>query len=201
MITKALIADIEEGTAGHMDDASIIELLFSRSESAISELAKKYGPTVKGVARGILPDRRDAEECVNDTYLAVWNSVPPEQPQSLLAYCCRVARNIAIGRLRKNTAKKRGNYERALDEISETLFSSETAEDKLESASLARAINDYLGRLDTESRVMFVRRYFYSDDVRSIARRLDMTPNAVSLKLFRIRERLREFLCEEGFEI
>ncbi len=184
-----------------MDDARIVELFWHRSEDAISELSAKYGCTLSRVAENILGSRPDAEECVNDTYLACWNTIPPENPKQLLAYACRIVRNISISKHRKNTAmKRRGNsYERALDELEASLTSPETVEEAISSDELSRTINDFLGRLDTESRVMFVRRYYYSDPVSEIAKLTGMSGRAVSVKLFRIREKLRAHLIERGY--
>ena len=182
-----------------MDDTKIIELFFCRSEQAISELAAKYGRVFLNLSENITGDRADAEECVNDAYLGVWNSIPPEKPEQLLSYTCRIVRNISVSRYRKNTAvKRRCNYERALDELSESLSSPDTAESAISENELAQAINDFLGRLDTETRVMFVRRYFYSESVSDIARRLKTNSRTVSQKLFRARERLKVYLAGKG---
>ena len=149
----------------------------------------------------ILGDRMDAEECVNDAYLACWNSIPPESPQQLLLYVCRIVRNISISRHRKNTASKRKctKYDKALDELEVCLASPDTVEGAVSEEALSKEINSFLERLDAETRVMFVRRYYYSDTISDIAKITRMSNNAVSLKLFRAREKLREYLTERGY--
>lgn len=180
-----------------MEDAKIIELFQIRSEQAIGELAAKHGRALMKVAENILGNRSDAEECVNDTYLGVWNSIPHDEPQNLLSYACRITRNISVSRYRKNTAQKRRcQYDRALDELEDSLSTGDTVSDAISEDELAHAINDYLGRLDAETRVMFVRRYFYSDSVSDIAKRVGTNSRTVSQKLFRARERLRLYLEE-----
>ncbi len=184
-----------------MNDAEIIELLWHRSEDGLSELQKKYGKTLLRVAENILGSRPDAEECVNDAYLACWNTIPPENPRELLAYVCRIVRNVSVSRHRKNTAKKRRGtgYDRALDELEATLDSGENVESAVSAEELSRRIDSFLGRLDETTRVMFVRRYYYSDSVSEIAKATRQPGRAVSLRLFRTREKLKEFLAEEGY--
>lgn len=184
-----------------MEDAKIIELLWHRSEEGLSELSKKYGKTLFRVAENILGSRSDAEECVNDAYLACWNTIPPENPKELLAYACRIVRNVSLSRHRKNAAKKRRGtgYDRALDELESSLASDESVEAALSGDELSRCINAFLGRLDESTRVMFVRRYYYSDSVSDIAKAMRMSGRAVSVRLFRVREKLREYLKKEGY--
>ena len=185
-----------------MDDGKIVELFWKRSEDAIGELTAKYGASLLRIAENILGNRSDAEECVNDTYLSCWNSIPPENPQSLSAYAGRIVRNLAISKYRQKKAARRwgGKYDRALDELESTFASPDDAVgDIISEEELVRAINEFLGRLDAETRVMFVRRYFYSDSVSDIAKRMHLTGRAVSLKLFRVREKLREHLIERGY--
>lgn len=182
-----------------MEDKHIIDLFFERSEQAIGELAKKYGKLIHKIANNILRNDDDAEECENDTYLACWESIPPEQPQRLASYVCRIARNKAISKYRAANAEKRNSsYDISIDELTEFLAARETADSKLQADELGRAINCFLAELKAEDRVMFVRRYWFSDSVRDIADLLNTTDKRVSVQLFRIREKLHSYLRKEG---
>lgn len=183
-----------------LEDSKIIDLFFERSEQAVIELSDKYGKRCTAVAKNILNDIRDAEECVNDAYLAVWNTVPPEKPNPLLTYLCKIVRNLAVKRYRANTAKKRNShYDIAFHELSETLKSKENIEDELEEKRLSSAINGFLQSLDKENRIMFVQRYYFSESISDIALSFGISSHAVSVKLSRLRERLKKHLTKEGF--
>ena len=183
-----------------MDDSKIIALFFERSEQAITELSNKYGKLCMYVANNILGNQQDAEECVNDAYLGAWNTIPPQKPNPLQAYICRIARNIAITKYHTNTAVKRNShYDIALEELEYCLFSPDTPERVLQAKELSHLLDRFLTSLDTRSRVMFVRRYWYSDSVDLIAQSFKMRPNSVSVQLSRIRSKLRKFLIQEGY--
>ena len=182
-----------------MDDQAIIALLLERSERGIVELISKYGRAVSKIAGNILADPLDAEECANDTYLGVWNSIPPNVPKSLGAYCCGIARNQALTRCQFSTAKKRNSrFDAALDELENTIPALGTAESELEARELSRCINAFLAGLDYDDRYAFVRRYYYADSVADIARAIGKTPHGVSVRLLRIREHLKKYLRKEG---
>ena len=183
-----------------MEDSKIISLFLERSEQAVEELDRKYGPAVKKTASNILSDRMDVEECVNDTYLGVWNSIPPQKPNPLLSYVCRIARNLAVNRYHANHAeKRRGNYDLVLDEFEECLPSGTDLETELEAKELTEAVNRFLRKLNQEDRFLFVRRYWYADSVADLAAMTKGSPNRISVRLFRIREKLRKTLTKEGF--
>ena len=183
-----------------MDDSRIIELFFARSEQAIAELSNKYGKLCTHIAVNILSNTEDAQECVNDAYLGAWNTIPPQKPNPLQAYICKIVRNIAITRYHANTAAKRNSYyDIALEELEHCLFTADTAENALMAKELSHLLDRFLASLDTRSRVMFVRRYWYSDSVSKISELLHMRPNSVSVQLSRIRSRLRKFLIQEGY--
>ena len=185
-----------------MDDSKIIALFFDRSEQAITELSNKYGKLCMYVADNILGNQQDAEECVNDAYLGAWNTIPPQMPNPLQAYICRIVRNIAITKYHANTAAKRNShYDIALEELEYCLFSEKTPESSLHAKEFSRLLDRFLSSLDTRSRVMFVRRYWYAESVASIAERFRMRPNSVSVQLSRIRAKLRKFLIQEGYMI
>ncbi|MCH5324054.1 MAG: sigma-70 family RNA polymerase sigma factor [Eubacterium sp.] len=185
-----------------MDDSEIIELFYARSEQAIAELSDKYGHICIKTAENILKNHPDAEECVNDAYLGVWNTVPPQRPKPLLTYLCRIVRNIAINKYHSNTAKKRNSYyDAALSELYDTVTDGRTAEDELETNELSRVIDAFLATLNKESRVMFVRRYWHSDSVKDIAARMGISPHAATIRLSRIRTKFKNYLDEHGEKI
>lgn len=182
-----------------MDDEKIVALFFLRSEQAIPALTEKYEPRLRRLARNILRSERDAEECVNDTWLAVWNSIPPQKPRSLAAYVLTLGRNTALSRYHKNTARKRNSfYDTALEELADSLAAAETAESALEARELGRQINDFLKMLPREDRVMFLRRYWFADAVSDIAKDMGTGTNRVSVRLHRTREKLKQYLAERG---
>ncbi|MCI9176552.1 MAG: sigma-70 family RNA polymerase sigma factor [Lachnospiraceae bacterium] len=185
-----------------MEDSRIIDLFFERSEQAIAELSKKYGAVCNRVAGNILRNSLDVEECVNDAYLGAWNTIPPRRPEPLLAYLCRIVRNLSITRYHANTAAKRNSfYDAALDELEECLASAKTVETEISAKELSDLLDRFLGTLDRENRIMFVRRYWYSDPVSSIAAAFHMSSNSVSARLSRIRTKLKKFLKKEGYEV
>ena len=182
-----------------MEDHEIIELFFARSEQAIAQLQGKYGRRCLQVAENILNNPLDAEECVNDAYLAAWNTIPPQKPNPLLAYLCRIVRNLSIKKYHANSALKRNShYDLALDELEECVQAGKTAEDPIAIEELAAAINQFLGTLSRENRVLFVRRYWFSDSIAEIAGMFQMSSRNVSLRLLRVRKGLKEHLEKEG---
>ena len=183
-----------------LEDSKIISLFFERSEQAIEELNRKYGSAVKKTAANILNDRLDVEECVNDTYLRVWNDIPPHVPDPLAGYVCRIARNLAVNRYHANNAeKRRSNYDLVLDEIEECIPSGVNVETDYEAKELTAAINRFLAALNKEDRFLFVRRYWYADSVTDLAAMTNGSANRISVRLFRLREKLRNSLMKEGF--
>ncbi len=185
-----------------MTDEKIIDLLFERSEQAVTELDRKHGAAVSRVARNILGNVQDAEECVNDTYLAVWNVIPPSRPSPLRTFVCKIARNLATARYHANTAAKRNSqYDAALEELEEYLPDSGSVEDEIEARELAKAINDFLAELGYSDRFIFTRRYWYSDSVQDIAKMAGTTANSLAVRLFRIRGKLKNYLTKEGFPV
>lgn len=178
-----------------MEDHEILPLLWQRAERAIPALAERFGNGLFRIAHNLLNSTRDAEECVNDTYLAVWNSIPPKKPEPLSPYVYRIGRNIALNRLRDNTAQKRGGYELSLDELAGCIPAPCTEDGR----ALGQAMDAYLDTLNKNNRVMFLRRYWFGDSVKDIAAAFHMTENAVSVRLSRIRSGLKAYLIEEGY--
>ena len=181
-----------------MDDSRIIELFFERSDRAIIELSNKYGAVCSKIADNILNNRLDAEECVNDAYLGVWNTIPPQRPDPLLSYVCRIVRNLALKKYHENTAQKRNSYyDAALDEIAECIPASYSVEDEVLAKDLANAINGFLETLDPQSRIMFIRRYWHADSVEEIAALFHKSNHYISVRLSRIRKALKQHLGKE----
>ena len=182
-----------------MKDPEIIDLFYARSEQAITELTVKYGAAVKNVASNILKDRQDVEECTNDTYLQVWNRIPPTRPKYLGAFVCRIARNLSLKRYYANTAQKRNSYyDVALEELEATVPSLSTVESDYDAKELTACLNRFLGALNREDRYLFLRRYWHGDEVRTIAKALQITPHTASVRLFRLRQKLQDYLLKEG---
>ena len=180
-----------------MNDERIIELFFERSEQAIKELDNKYGRVCHKVSYNILNDRQDAEECVNDAYLGAWNAIPPAKPDRLLAFICKIVRNVSLKRYEQNTAAKRNSqYDVALQELEDCLASATTVEKEIEERELTEIIESFLGSLSKENRVIFLRRYWFSDTYADIAKQVGLTEKNVSVRLTRIRKELRAYLLE-----
>lgn len=183
-----------------MDDSEIIGLFFERSEQAIIELSVKYGSICKGIAYNILGNPFDSDECVNDAYLAAWTQIPPQVPQTLKGYICCLVRNISIAKYHANSAKKRNShYDISLEELEPCLASPVTVDDEITIKELSRLLNIFLDSLDKENRIMFMRRYWYSDSITEIAARFNISNNNVSVRLSRIRDKLKKFLRKEGY--
>jgi RNA polymerase sigma-70 factor (ECF subfamily) len=182
-----------------MTDEEIISLFFERSEQAISELAAKHGKAVARIVRNILSDEEDVKECVNDTWLGVWNSIPPNRPDPLRAYVCRIARNLAAKRYHANTAEKRNSqYDLALEELAECIPDRDNVEDTYGAKELAAAISSFLDTLDYRDKFLFMRRYWYADSLSDIAAMSGLGYKTVSVRLTRVKAKLKKHLMEEG---
>lgn len=184
-----------------MDDTRIIDLFFERSDKAVSELSTKYGKLVLKIAENTLHNREDAEECVNDTYLGVWNAIPPQRPDSLLAFVCRIARNISINRYKRDSFRKNGAYGVCYDELQECIPSNETVEDRYDASELSRLIDGFLDALDKKNRMLFVRRYYYMDSFADIAAAAGMNEGTVRTRLSRLRGKLKKYLESRGVNV
>lgn len=183
-----------------MEDEKIIELFFARSEDAISALDEKYGAYCRTIAGNILKNSGDIEECLNDTYLKVWESVPPNSPEMLGAYAGRIARNLALNRIRYDSAEKRGSgaFEIALSEIEDCFPAENEAENLFDSLELTAAIEKFLCSQPKEKRNIFIRRYWYFYSVKDIAKAYGMSESKVKSMLFRMKNELRKALEKEG---
>lgn len=181
-----------------MEDREILSLFLERSEQAIESLSEKYGGICRHFAGNILMEEADAEECINDAYMAVWNTIPPEQPDSLTAYLLGLLRNICLRRVRYLAAEKRNNrVEVCMDELLPCIPDPQTA-DSLDSIVIRDALNAFLGSLPKLDRYIFLRRYYHMDTCRAIAKSIGMNDNAVYTRLNRMRAKLKERLGKEG---
>ena len=180
-----------------MNDDRIIELFFERSDQAIKELDEKYGYVFHSVSYNILNNRQDAEECVNDAYLGTWNAIPPAKPNPLVTFVCKIVRNISLKRYEYNTAVKRNSvYDVAMEELENCLSSATTVEEEIADRELTKIIESFLDSLSKENRVIFLRRYWFSDTYSDIANQVGLTEKNVSVRLTRIRKELRKYLLE-----
>ena len=186
-----------------MDDVKIVQLYWDRDEQAIPATSDKYGNYCISIARNILGSWEDAEECVNDTYMGAWNSMPPHRPHTLSTFLGKITRNLSLNRYKQNTADKRGGGEAlvVMDEIAELVSDTDRVEQEVDRRELVRAIDTFLERLPADKRRIFVCRYWYFDPVSDIASRFGMTENHVSVTLNRLRLKLHNYLQERGFDL
>jgi len=178
-------------------------MYWAREEGALDATMTKYGRILFKVAHNILHDKEDAEECVNDTLLKAWDAIPPKNPEFFGAYLAKITRNFSLQRWRAHGAKKRGGGQATLilDELGETIPHPSTAEHNFEYTQTVRAINTYLGEMDDDSRIVFVRRYFFGDSVNDICDRFRVSHSKVKSMLFRARQKLKGHLEKEGITI
>lgn len=182
-----------------MDDASIMELFRKRDEQAIAEMKRKYEKLCFYVAGNILSQREDMEECVNSAYYEIWNNIPPDSPNDFKTYLCRIVRNIALNRLKYNSAEKRNpQFTVSIDEIAECIPSD--TDDCLSDEKLAGAVSRFLRTQNEKHRKVFIRRYWYGDPLSKIAEYYGIKEKTVATYLFRTRKKLKTFLQKEGYD-
>ena len=188
-----------------MSDRDIVAKLFERREYVLSEISEKYSRLYISILREVLDDERDVEECANDVLLALWDSIPPNSPDDLVSYICKIARRIGIDRYRYNTREKRGGeYTVMLSELDESLPDLSTDLDKSvcnDGEIIREALQKFINNLDVETRVLFVRRYFHFESVASLAKRFALSENVISVRLFRARKKLKKVLEKEGIYV
>ncbi len=186
-----------------MDDIKIIDLYWMRSESAISETAKKYGSYCRSIAFRILHNDQDSEECVNDTWLGAWNAMPPKRPSVLSTFLGRITRNLSLDRWKQYNAEKRGSGEMtvALEELRECVPAQDGVESALDDMALADALNRFLFSLPQEPQKFFVQRYWYLCSIREIADNCGASTSKVKMSLLRSRRGLQKFLQKEGIAL
>ena len=180
-------------------DRKIIALVHARSEEAIAEIQSKYGRLALGTANNILRSREDAEECVSDAVNVLWNRIPPENPDPLLPYFLRIVRNISLNRRREKNAKKRSDGEALpIDELADVIAFDDCEED---SASIRDALNGFLLSLRKDDRILFLRRFWFEDDMKEIAEMLGISENNAKVRLTRLIAKLRKHLEKEGIDV
>ena len=186
-----------------MEDTAIIDLYWLRSEDAIRETAAKYGAYCRSIARGLLANAQDEEECVSDTWIRAWNAMPDERPNRLKLFLGKITRRLACDVLRSRTAQKRGGGQTALalDELSEVVSGGETPEGAMDRQALRAALDGFLAGLPERSRSLFLRRYWYLDSVEQLAKRFGMSKTQATTTLHRLRQKLRAHLEQEGFDL
>lgn len=184
-----------------MEDSQILALYWDRSETAIEQTDKKYGRYLATIAYNILADREDAQESVNDTYLAAWDSIPPHKPEVLRTYLGKLTRRISIDLFRRKNSQKRGGgeYALSLQELEDCISGGNTTEQALDMQLLSDSIGQYLRSVSAEARTVFIGRYYYLDPVKRIAGYCRISESKVKILLYRTRQGLWEYLQKEGF--
>ncbi len=183
-----------------MEDELILELFRNRDEQAISQLSQKYGAVCIYVARNILSQYEEAEECVNSAYYEAWQNIPPDSPKSLRAYICRIVKNKALDKVKYNCAEKRNaQFTMSLEELHDCIPDRSDPEYEVSAKELGEAISRFLRKQGAKYRTVFVRRYWYGDSISEIAGAYGMNEKTVATYLFRTREKLRAYLKKEGY--
>jgi len=185
-----------------LEDIQIIDLYWNRDPSAITETEVKYGAYCMKIANNILENGSDAEECVNDTYLRTWETIPPQRPEVFPPFLGKIVRNIALDRYRYHHAQKRfGKMDAMLSELEDCIPEGDTTAEHLEAKIVSAVINRYLAGLSKEKRMIFVRRYWYAQPIREIAKSFCMNEGQVKSILFRLRSGLKAALEKEGVAV
>lgn len=186
-----------------MEDREIIELYFARDEGAIAETKEKYGSYCASIAGNVLDSREDVEEVLSDTWLRAWNSIPPQKPDNLKLYLARIARNLSFDRFRSQSREKRGGSQvvLALEELSYCIPFPGYPGDTVEGKELSAAVNAFLAPLPQRERIIFLRRYFYTQSFEEIASAMGASQGAVRTSLSRTRKKLKHYLIKEGFSL
>lgn len=198
MKKKSIWRILRNKGVNNMTDKEIIALYFKRSENAIEQTDVKYGKLCHSISINILNDTRDSEECVNDTYLTLWNKIPPKEPNPFKAYICRIIKNLSLKKYEFNHAKKRNSeYEASLDELEECVSDGTEASESVEFKELQMAIDMFLSELPEKKRILFLRRYWFLQPVKEIAKDYGITEKTASMRLSRLREKLQQYLQEK----
>ena len=186
-----------------MDDQEIIARFFARDEEGLAAAQERYGDYCAAVARNLLSAQRDQEECLSDTWLRAWNTIPPQRPRSLGAFLAKITRNLAIDCLRSGNTARRGGGQTtlALEELGECVSQAGSPEGELDRQAAVEALNRFLDGLPPLQREVFLRRYWYLDSIEDIARRAGWSKSRVTTTLHRLRVRLRAHLIREGIDV
>ena len=185
-----------------MEDEKIVELYWDRNEEAIACTQQKYGAYLLKIARNILSDDQDSEECVSDTYMAAWNSMPVNRPKVLSTYLGKIVRQLSIDVFRKKTSLKRGGseYELSYEELAEDISAGTDPVKELEARQLAESISDFLRTVSDVERNAFIGRYYFFDSIKETANYCGISESNARTMLFRLRKELRDHLVKEGYE-
>ena len=184
-----------------MEDFQIIALYFARNETAIHETSNKYGHLCFLIAENILSNMEDSEECVNDTYLGVWNSIPPKRPDNFMAFLCKITRNLSLKRLDYNRAQKRTpELLTSFDEL-EAVLPDHQIENQVSDEDIALTISRFLQMEAPESRNVFLRKYWFCDSIKTISEAYGFREEKVKSMLYRTRNRLKGYLKKEGIAL
>lgn len=182
-----------------MEDKEIIEKFFARDEQAIAAIEDKYGKLCRRVSHNILKDYEDVDECLNDTWLSVWNNIPPERPHSLMAYVAKITKNLSLKKYRDNSGRhKVSEFFMSLDEIVECIPDQQIDDDATGDDELREIIEKFMDTLSVQNRVIFMKRYWYEDSLQDIAEAMGLSYSSVSVRLHRIRKQLKKFLEKEN---
>ena len=184
-----------------MSDEEIVEMYWQREERALSATDEKYGKYLYTIAYNIVHNNLDSEECLNDTYLGAWESIPPNRPNLFLVYLSKIMRNVAVDKYRSNSAKKNipSSLVQSLDELDESVPYSPSLEEERAIDELRELLNKWLRGLSESERFLFVCRYYYADTIKDIANMLGITERTVFRQLSKLKENLREHLEKEGY--
>lgn len=185
-----------------MEDEEIVNQLYVHAVGSLEKVSEKYGSLLHSVSKGILSDDADAEECVNDTYMKIWNTIPPYKPTYLKSFICKIARQISIDRYRCNNRKGCGNNLNVpILDLDYEIVDRHSVEEETDVRALGKIINDFVKELDIENQTLFIRRYVLFESVKDLAKRFDMNESVIGVKLFRTRLKLKKYLEMEGYEV
>ena len=192
-----------KGKEVRVEDKQIIDLYWARAEAAISETAKKYGRYCHSIAFNILHSHEDSEECVNDTFFNAWRTMPPQRPSKFAAFLGTITRHLSLNKWEQYSAEKRGRGQvpLVLEELNDCIPASENVEQVVDDLALTELLNRFLGTLSPDSRKIFMRRYWYMNTIKEIAKGYSMSESKVKMSLLRSRKELKQLLEKEGFDL
>ena len=184
----------------NLEDDKIVDLLYVHNEDGLTETRNKYEALLNSLSFGIVRNEDDSFECVNDTYLKIWDVIPPNKPQFFKAFICKIVRQISIDKYRYNHRESRNSDNSVmLSDLDYEISDSSSVEEQVSERQLINKINDFIGDLDVESQVLFVRKYFLFEDTKSLSERYDISETNINVKLYRVKGKLKKYLEKEGY--
>ena len=186
---------------GNMDDVKIIELYFERNEEAIAKTETKYGKLCHNIAYNILNNEDDSDECVNDTYIGIWNSIPPTRPKNFMAFVCKIARNLSLKKLEYKNRQKRSQAITISFQELEWVLPDESFSPDISDDDIGKIISQFLVTQNDDVKKVFIRRYFFFDSIEEISKKYSFTESKVKNMLFRTRKKLKDYLIKEGVSL